>query len=426
MRFRFPRRNTNGCGSRALLPQGWPRGERAGPVLKATEPRVARPGTIGRATPWSLPQVAHVWKLPRDRRRRTPVAHRKNDVTQSVRIAVAGAGMIGQTHIKRIREEPQAELAGIIDPSPKAKEQAEALGVPSFADLEEGLQSVKPDGVVIATPNQLHVPNGLTAVEAGVPMLLEKPVSGDVESALQLVEASEKAGVTILVGHHRRHSPLIQRAREIVESGRLGKLTAVTGLCLFQKPNQGYFDGPNAWRREPGGGVVLINLIHVIDDLRNICGDIVAVQAAESNAARGFPVENTAAMILHFANGALGTLNISDAANAPWSWELTAGENKAYPHTDQFCYLVAGTKGSLTVPRLDVWSHEGDGWWTPMEAERRIVPEQDPLTLQMRHFCQVIHGEAKPILDGRGGTRTLETTLAVKKAAETGAVVRLS
>jgi len=120
--------------------------------------------------------------------------------------------MIGQAHIKRIREEPQAELAGIIDPSPKAKEQAEALGVPSFADLEEGLRSVKPDGVVIATPNQLHVPNGLTAVEAGVPMLLEKPVSGDVKSALQLVEAAEKAGVAILVGHHRRHSLLIQRA----------------------------------------------------------------------------------------------------------------------------------------------------------------------------------------------------------------------
>jgi predicted dehydrogenase len=346
-------------------------------------------------------------------------------MTQPVHIAVAGAGLIGQAHIKRVLEEPQAALAAIIDPSPKAKEQAQALEVSYYADLEEGLQAAKPDGVVIATPNQLHVPNGLTAVKAGVPMLLEKPVSGDVESALQLVEAAEKAEVAILVGHHRRHSPMIQRAREIVESGRLGKLTAVTGLCLFLKPG-GYFDGPGSWRREPGGGVVLINLIHVIDDLRNICGDIVAIQAAESGAARGFPVEDTAAMILHFANGALGTLNISDAANAPWSWELTAGENKAYPQTDQFCYLVAGTGGSLTVPRLDVWSHSGDGWWTPIDAERRIVPEQDPLTRQMNHFCAVLRGEAKPVLDGRGGTRTLETTLAVKKAAETGGTVQLS
>lgn len=147
--------------------------------------------------------------------------------------------------------------------------------------------------------------------------------------------------------------------------------------------------------------MVLINL-HVVDDLRNICGDVIGVQAAESNTARGFPVEDTAAMILRFASGALGTLIISDAAASPWSWELTSGENKAYPHTHQFCYLVAGTKGSLTVPRLDVWSREGDGWWTPIRSARSIEPEQDPLTLQMRHFCGVIRGEAKPVLDGRG------------------------
>ena len=69
-----------------------------------------------------------------------------------VRIAVAGAGIIGQAHIKRILEEPGAELAAIIDPSPKAQEQASGLGVPCFADLAEGLRETKPDGVVIATP----------------------------------------------------------------------------------------------------------------------------------------------------------------------------------------------------------------------------------------------------------------------------------
>jgi predicted dehydrogenase len=278
---------------------------------------------------------------------------------------------------------PSLPRSSIPPPTPENRPPASAC---LFADLAEGLREARPDGIVIATPNQLHVPNGLTAVQAGIPMLLEKPVSGDLESAMELVTAAEAAGVPILVGHHRRHSPLIQRARAIVESGRLGQITAVTGLSLFQKPNQGYFDGPYSWRREPGAGVVLINLIHVVDDLRNI----------------------------------------SDAAVAPWSWELTSGENKAYPHTDQFCYLVAGTKGSLAVPRLDLWSHEGDGWQTPIQSERSIVPEQDPLTNQMRHFCQVIRREVEPVLDGRGGTRTLETTLGVKRAAETGELVRLS
>jgi predicted dehydrogenase len=343
---------------------------------------------------------------------------------RQVRIAVVGAGLIGQAHIKRVLEEPGATLAAIVDPSPQARELAGTTGTDWFADIETMLQSVKPDGVVIATPNQLHVAGGLAAVDAKVPALLEKPVADDVESASRLVDAAEKAGVPILVGHHRRHSPLIGKAREIIASGRLGRITAVNGLCWFLKPDD-YFGV--AWRREPGGGVVLINLIHVIDDLRNLCGDIVSVQAIESNAARGFPVEDTAAILLHFRNGALGTLTISDSAAAPWSWELTSGENKAYPHTDQFCYMVAGTQGSLTVPRLDLWHYAADqSWWAPIACERQFVPEQDPLTLQMRHFCEVVRGEAAPLLDVREGTRTLETTLAVKKAAASGELVRLS
>ena len=345
-------------------------------------------------------------------------------MTGPVRIAVAGAGTIGQAHIGRILGDPGAKLAAIIDPALAVQEQAAALGVPSFADLGEGLRAVRPDGVVIATPNQFHVPHGLVAVEAGVPMLLEKPVSVDLASAMRLVEAAEGAGVPILVGHHRRHSPLMQRAHDAVVSGSLGRVVAVNGMCLFRKPKN-YFDGPGAWRREPGGGVVLINLVHVVDDMRNLCGDIAAVQAMTSNAARGFRVEDTAAILLHFANGALGTLVISDAAAAPWSWEMTSGENKVYPHTDQSCYLVAGTEGSLSVPRLDTWRHGGDGWWTPLEASRAVVPEQDPLTLQMRHFVQVARREAAPLLDGRGGTRTLAATLAVIQAAQTGEIIRL-
>jgi predicted dehydrogenase len=347
-------------------------------------------------------------------------------MTTAARIAVVGAGLIGQAHIKRVLEEPQATLAGIADPSPQSKAQAEGLGVAWAADIETLLAQAKPDGVVIATPNQLHVQHGMAAVQAKVSMLLEKPVADDVDSALALVKAAEQARVPILVGHHRRHSPLIRRARDVIASGRLGQITAVNGLCWFRKPSKDYFEGKNAWRREPGGGVVLINLIHVIDDLRNLCGDIVSVQASESNAARGFVVEDTAAMILRFAGGALGTLTISDAAAAPWSWELTSGENKAYPQTDQFCYMVAGTEGSVTVPRLDFWRHSGDGWWTPIKSERTILPEEDPLSLQLRHFVDVVRGEAEPVLNGREGTRTLEATLAVKQAAVTGQVIQLA
>jgi predicted dehydrogenase len=174
----------------------------------------------------------------------------------------------------------------------------------------------------------------------------------------------------------------------------------------------------------------------VIDDLRNLCGDVLSVRAAASNAARGFPVEDTAGVILTFRSGAIGTLSITDAAAAPWSWELTSGENRAYPCTDQFCYLIAGMERSLSIPRLEVWHHgNGGNWWSPIHVERSILPDDtpnppqlhsDPLANQIRHFCDVARGTAKPLLDLWGGARTLETTLAVKKAAATGDVVFLS
>ncbi|MCP8939113.1 Gfo/Idh/MocA family oxidoreductase [Alsobacter sp. SYSU M60028] len=340
-----------------------------------------------------------------------------------VRIAVAGAGLIGRAHIQRIVASGDARLASIVDPSPAARALAAELGVPVHDSLEAALVGSPLDGLVVATPNALHVPYGLAAVEAGIPMLMEKPLSDDIAGGRRLVEAAERADVPVLVGHHHRHSPLIRRSREIVRSGELGRITAVHAMCLFKKPDRGYFEGAGAWRREPGGGVILINLIHIVDDLRNLCGEIASVQAAEANAARQFPVEDTAAVILRFKSGALGTLLISDSAASPWSWELTSGENKAYPQTDQACYFVAGSRGSISVPRLETWTHEGEDWWSPMRGARVFAPEADPLTLQMAHFVQVVRREAAPVIDAREGLRTLVATLAVKEAAASGGVI---
>ncbi|HEX6142184.1 MAG TPA: Gfo/Idh/MocA family oxidoreductase [Geminicoccaceae bacterium] len=341
-----------------------------------------------------------------------------------VRLAVVGAGLIGRQHVLRIRNEPEATLAAIVDPSPAARDLAAGVGTPWLADLDELLRADRPDGVIIATPNQMHVANGLTAVAAGVPMLLEKPVADGVDAGWRLVEAAEQADVPILVGHHRRHSPLIQRAKAMVASERLGRITTVSAHCWFRKPDD-YFDV--AWRREPGGGPVLINLIHVIDDVRNICGEISTVHALESSAIRGFPVEDTAAVLLRLESGALGTITISDAVPAPWSWELTAGEDKAFPKVDTSCYLIGGTEGSLAVPELELWHYPSEaGWRAPIERRRAIAPEQDPLVLQLRQFCRVVRREEPPLLDGRSAMGTLEATLAVKESAATGRTVQLA
>jgi len=94
-----------------------------------------------------------------------------------VRILVAGAGLIGRAHIGRILADPDTVLAGIADPSPGARDHAAALGVPWFETLEQGLDGTRPDAVILATPNQLHVAGGLAFAAAGVPVLVDSQAS---------------------------------------------------------------------------------------------------------------------------------------------------------------------------------------------------------------------------------------------------------
>jgi predicted dehydrogenase len=339
----------------------------------------------------------------------------------AVRIAVAGAGLIGRRHIEEVDASPDADLASIVDPGPAGPELAEKIHVPLYQSLTELFERDKPDGIILATPNQMHVDGGLDCVAAGVPVIVEKPIGDTIEGATRLVEAGETAGVPVLTGHHRDYSPIMAKAREIVRSGRLGPIVAVVGTALFYKPDD-YFDGGGGWRRQPGGGPILLNLTHEVNNLLSLCGDIVRVQAVTSNATRGFPVEDTTAMVFTFASGALGTFMLSDTAGSARSWEQTSQENKSYPtYEDEDCYHIAGTTGSLSIPtmRLKVFAGKRS-WWEPFDTSTETVDRSDPLANQVTHFAEVIRGEAQPVCSGRDGRKTLLVVGAVVEAARTG------
>src|SRR5206468_10469930 len=148
-------------------------------------------------------------------------------------------------------------------------------------------------------------------------------------------------------------------------------------------------DGPNAWRREPGGGPILINMIHEVGNLRAMVGEIVAVQAFASNATRRFAVEDTVAINLRFHNGALGTFLLSDTAASPKSWEQTSQENDAYATCpDEDAYVVMGTRGSLAVPTMRLRYYERDddrSWFKPFQTQMIPLERADPLALQIEH-----------------------------------------
>jgi predicted dehydrogenase len=264
-----------------------------------------------------------------------------------------------------------------------------------------------------------------------VPSLVEKPVTHTVAAGIRLCAAAEAANVPVLVGHHRRHSAIMARAVEVTASGALGRIVAVVGTAMFYKAeNEGYFDGACSWRREPGGGPILLNMIHEIGNLRSLCGEIAAVQAFTSNATRNFAVEDTAAVTLRFASGALGTFMLSDTAASDRSWEHTSGEDPRYAkaHTDEDdCYIVVGTFGSLAIPtmRLQRFPTAADQSWHKALARSTVALDVvDPLGRQIAHFVDVIRCDAKPLVSARDGVQNLRVVEAIAEAAKTGCVVR--
>ena len=345
-----------------------------------------------------------------------------------LRIAVAGAGLMGRSHAQLLANHAQTRLAAFVDPAEHGQALAREFGVPCHASLDELLARDKPDALIIATPNDVHVPQALQALAQGLPVLLEKPVSTTVAQGQLLLDAVQATGARVLVGHHRAHSPIMAKAREVVQSGRLGRLVAVQGSATFYKPERYFADGP--WRAAPGGGPILINMIHEVHNLRILCGDIAAVQAFASNSVRGFAVEDSAVINLRFESGVLGSFVLSDTAASARSWEQTSQENKAYPsYGDEDCYVLSGTLGTLAVPTMRLKTYadaQQASWWLPFELGAVDLVREDPLKRQLDHFVQIILGQAEPLVSVRDGLQNLRVIEAIAQAVRTGQAVHVS
>lgn len=330
------------------------------------------------------------------------------------RLALIGAGAIAITHLESATPATQTQFVAVVDPRPETQKLAQHYNIKWFSCYEKMLQSIQPDGVVIAVPNALHEPIASAALEQGVAVLLEKPIANTVEEGLKLAQLSAQKRTPLLVAHHRRHNPIIRTVRHLIQQQRLGQVIGVNSLVAFYKPDA-YFT--QSWRTTKGGGPVLINLIHEIDLLRFVLGEIAEIHAITSHAARHLEVEDSAAVTLRFENNCLATLLLSDRAASPWSWDLTANENPyLFPHVSQNSHYFIGTQASLALPSLSLWHYPNTPSWSEEIMRETIQPLPQTLSAyeeQLRHFGAVIRGEETPIIDALDATRTLAATLHV-------------
>lgn len=336
-----------------------------------------------------------------------------------VRVGLIGAGSIGVRHMKAIEEVPEITLIAIADPSPAAVRIGAAQNIPIYPDAGAMLAQGGLDAVIIATPTERHHQDMMMALEARQTVLVEKPITATLAEADEVTRFAEQQGCHVLVGHQRRYYPCAAEAREIIAQGRIGKLMGVTGQWTTRKDDDYY---SAAWRRDVKAGPILTNLIHEIDLLRFICGDIATVSAEVTHHDQEFDKEDAVAISMKFVNSAVGTFLLSDRTPTPWTWEMALGESVRFPKTGQNAIRFLGTEGALDFPNLTLWSHansDGD-WHDEITAEQIKTPFVDAYIAQCRHLCAIVRGTETPIIDARNGSKSLAATLAAASSAASG------
>jgi predicted dehydrogenase len=340
-----------------------------------------------------------------------------------VRIGVIGVGFMGRQHVEIIHAAPGAELSAVADPAAEG-----SFGCPRYQEAAAMLESEELDAVVIANPNALHVDTALTCLEAGVAVLLEKPVAVDYAQSRRLVGAVNRLNGRLLVGHHRRHHPAVGRARAAIQAGEIGQIVAVSGLWSARKED-GYFTEV-AWHRQRGAGVMLINLVHDLDLLRHLCGEVAEIQAMVSSSARNLEVEDTVSVNLRFANGALGSFLASDAGVSPWGWDQSTEDTSEFPFLPNgMAYQVVGTRGALSVPNLAKYAYHPSvpaDWHSPLSRTYLPVPPRGSFQAQLEHFLDVARGLAEPLVSAEDASRTLALVEAAALAAQSDETVELA
>ena len=344
---------------------------------------------------------------------------------EQIKIGLVGAGNIGQRHIMAIDQLVETELVAIADPSEVAQEKAASRGIPCYGNAAEMLEVCTPDAVIIATPTERHQRDVITCIKGGCKnLLVEKPIAASNGEAAEIVRAAEKAACNVMVAHQRRYYPCAAKAKELIDSGAIGTLIGVVGQWSLRK--DGAYYAPQ-WRRKTEAGPILTNLIHELDLLRFICGEIEAVSAYISHIDQQFEKEDAVAISLQFKNQAVGSFFLSDRTPSPWGWEFALGENLALPKTGQNAVRFMGSRGALEFPNLVLWQHDSpDGHWQqPISSQPVETDFIDAYITQAAQLCAVVQKKEEPFIPAQDASLSLKVTLAVAQAAKTGQKITL-
>ena len=372
--------------------------------------------------------------------------------SQNERVAVAlvGGGTIAPLHAEYLLSSPNCSLVALIDPFPPGQVLATKLSIPHFDSVQSllGASTQRPDAYIICVPSGLHVQVAMEVINHASPaaLLVEKLFCTDTKSGERLQQLAKIKSCQILVGHHRRFHPSLTAARRAIEEGKLGKLTAISGLWTTKKNDEYYTSADWRCSRSAGGGPIWTNFVHDIDVLHYLTGSRITRVWATGTASRRSQisvasedrVEEGAAIMVQFANGVVGTFIVSDNVVSPFGWEAATGDNPLYPPAPVKVdsYRAFGTEGTLTAPDGALWKYDAKdakalglqvGWHIPIVREELVIPNGIPFQQQVEHLAAVATGIESPTCSGEDGLAAVKVCQAIIEAltARTGLPVEI-
>ncbi|MEK4528963.1 Gfo/Idh/MocA family oxidoreductase [Paenibacillus sp. FSL H8-0104] len=336
-----------------------------------------------------------------------------------IKVAVFGCGAIAERrHIPEYAANENVELVAFADPIvERAEKMAETYGGKAYSSYEELLANETVDAVSVCTPNYLHAPMAIAAANAGKHVLVEKPMAVSTEEGEQMIEAAKKNGVYLMVGHNQRLMPPHVKAKEILESGKLGKVLNFRTSFGHPGPEGWSVDGAESWffRKEEAIMGAMGDLgVHKSDFIRYLLNDEVSEVAGFISTLHkeGTKVDDNATCLLRMKSGAIGTLVAS------WT-QYRAGDNSTVLWCENGVMKIGTVEGDEVIVELT------NGTVETYKVGAMATNEKQVPSGVIDAFVESIVTQTPPAISGEEGLRSLQVILAAFESEKTGQIVKL-
>jgi predicted dehydrogenase len=327
-----------------------------------------------------------------------------------LRVAVVGAGVMGSHHARVVADAPETELVAVVDPSEAADAVAHRERSRRLDTVEQLLAVARPEAAIVAVPTSRHAEVAGMLIEAGIPVLIEKPIAATPEEAEALAALAEANDVALAVGHVERFNPAVRALRERLDGQELGRVFQVHTRRLSPFPV-----------RVGDTGVAFDLATHDLDVMSMLAGTALRVSAEVDRRAHRSH-EDLLAATLRFDSGVIGLLEVNWLTPTKVRRLSVTGERGmlVVDYLNQHLTLFENAHESESWPTLDIFDGVTEG-----NVIRFAINRVEPLRAQLNAFVRLVRGEPSDAVGATEGTVALRLALAVVESGALGRTVTL-